>query len=126
MPAAAARPSKAEAKALAHRRGLCEELVGLHRDNSSVFDRIEAIKAELKLIATDAGEPFREVIAGKGQVSVSPPKDGEFKGNVPTLKAEAWNDLTDARRERLLEQGLVEIVAEYGGKFYGRVDVKTF
>ena len=52
---------------------LCKELLDLRRNPAfaKAFDRIEAIKTELKQIALAAGK-FRETFVGIGYVSVSP------------------------------------------------------
>lgn len=104
-------------------RELAEELVKLRAQHGPMFDRVDELKSALK---SDATENFKEVFAGIGEVSVSAPKKGKFKGTVPELVAEAYLKLPDARREKLIEQGLVANVDQYGGDYYGSVTVKMF
>lgn len=127
MPAAAtAQLVQVEKKVLKKRLELCEELIGIHKKNEAVFARVDAIKAELKTIATDAGANFKETIPGKGTVQVAGEKDGSFKGDFPVLQVEAWKGLKPAQQTKLLETGVVLIESQYSGKYYGAVTVKLF
>lgn len=117
MPAAARKPKLKTA------RELCEELLGIERDNAAVFTRIDAIKAELKCKAVVDGK-FRETFPGLGHVSVSPPTAEEVTGEKPVLLVAAWAALKPARQDKLLEDGLVKIEPIVKGAYYGRVDVK--
>jgi hypothetical protein len=71
------------------------------------------------------GEGFREIF-GSGQVTVSVPKEKEFKGDVPEVDADAFQALPDARRQKLVDDGIVKIVPHWTRDFHGRVDIKTF
>lgn len=114
-------PSR-KAKALT-RTALCDELINLHNKNRSVFERIDAIKTQLKAIALEDGS-FRETFVGLGYVSVSPAKPERIEGEAPELEVAAFQDLPDARREKLITQGLVRIVPIVKSAYHGRVDVK--
>jgi hypothetical protein len=107
------------------RRELVGELVGIYVKHRKDLERADGIKAELKQLATDAGN-FQEVIAGKGKVSVAGKKDKTFKGDLPVLDADKFKALTDAKREQLLAQGVVKIEPQYSGAFYGSVSVDLF
>lgn len=108
------------------RRAVAEELVDIHVEHRAVFSRIESLKEQLKQFATDLGTSFREVFPGKGRVSASGNKPGEFIGDVPELVIDEWKSLTDAKRQKLLEQGLVKITPTTSRPGYGRVTVDTF
>lgn len=99
---------------------LCLELLHLERDHADIFARADAIKAELK----SKGIKFRETVPGLGYVSVSPPTPEEVTGEAPELAVAAWQALTDGRRAKLLEQGLVKVVPTIKRAFYGRVEAK--
>lgn len=107
------------------RRELCEELVDLRRDPivAKAFDRMEAIKSVLKDLAGREGK-FREVFAGIGYVSASPASLEHAIGEAPVLIVDAWSALKDARRNKLIEDGLVRIEPIVKGAYHGRVDVK--
>lgn len=101
------------------------ELLTIRRDPkfAKAFDRIEAIKTELKAIALSDGK-FRETFVGVGYVSVSPATPEEVTGEKPVLIVSSWTGLRQARQEKLIEEGLVKIEAIVKGAYHGRVDVK--
>lgn len=117
MPAAARKPKETE------QLTLCRELLQIRRDNLPIFTRIDAINTRLKTIGRDNGK-FRETFDGLGYVSVSPPTDEKVTGQAPELQVEAWQGLTESRRVKLLEQGLVSIVNIIKRATYGQVRVK--
>lgn len=104
---------------------LCKELLELRRNPAfaKAFDRIEAIKTELKQIALAAGK-FRETFVGVGYVSVSPATPEEVTGEKPVLSVASWGELPNARQEKLIDSGLVKIEPIVKGAYHGRVDVK--
>lgn len=107
------------------RRELCEELLDLRRDPTvaTAIDRMEAIKSELKALAGSEGK-FRETFVGIGYVSASPATPECTIGQAPVLVVTAWTALKDARRDKLIEDGLVKIEPIIKGAYHGRVDVK--
>lgn len=119
MPQAARKPKKPT------RRELCEELLDLRRDPvvAAAIDRMEAVKSELKALAGTDGK-FREVFVGIGYVSASPATAECTIGQAPVLVVNTWTALKDARREKLIEDGLVRIEPIIKGAYHGRVDVK--
>lgn len=123
MPAAA-KPDPS--KLLAHRNQLCRELLKIRAENGAVFDRIDAINTELKSIAAEDSESFRETIVGTGYVSVSPPSPAKFKGDFPIVVVEGWQALKPARREKLIADGIVKIESTWSKPYYGQVTVKLF
>lgn len=107
------------------RADLALELIELRLKNAVPFDRMDAIKAELKRRAEEDGK-FREDVPGKGYVSASPGTPERKIGDAPALQIAAWDQLTPNRRERLEAEGLVAMQAIIKGAYYGRVDVKLF
>jgi hypothetical protein len=118
--AAAAKRKKAD------RRDLCERLLALRLKHADIFAEIESLKAELIIAAGELGEGFREVFVGRGQVTVAPPKPKEFKGHIPEIDPKIFDALTDARRRKLVDEGIVKVVPSWTRDFHGRVDVKPF
>jgi hypothetical protein len=113
------------AEAVKQRAKLCDELLGIHTDNKEIFDRIEAIKTELKALAGVCGN-FRETRVGIGYVSVSPESPKSFKGDFPMVNIVQWQALKPKRREKFLADGFVEIESRWSKAYYGQVTVKTF
>jgi hypothetical protein len=64
--------------------------------------------------------------AGKGQVTVAAAKPKEFKGDLPEVDPNAFHALSDAKRQKLVDEGIVKIVPTWSRDFHGRVDVETF
>jgi hypothetical protein len=108
------------------KRSLCEKLLALRLKHADVFGQIDSLKAELIQVATGANEGFREVFAGKGQVTVAAPKAKEFKGDLPEVDPAAFHALSDAKRQKLIDDGIIKLVPNWTRDFHGRVDVKTF
>jgi hypothetical protein len=104
-------------------RQMAEELANLFKNHDAVFARADELKSALKDGAT---ENFKEVFAGIGEVSVSAPKKGKFKGTFPTIVVEEFLALPAPQKTRLVKDGLVTMVDEYGGDYYGAVKVKVF
>lgn len=104
-------------------RELAEELVKLRAQHLHVFDREAELKSALKSGAT---ANFKEVFAGVGEVAVSAAKTKEFKGQVPELIPSAYLELAEGKRKKLVDDGLVQVVEEYTGAYYGSVTVKLF
>jgi hypothetical protein len=119
-------PVAAKSKAKAPTRAeLVRELLEIEQEHCDVFARMDAIKADLKLIASVDGS-FREIVPGLGHVSVSPAKPKNYKGDLPTLVGEAWLALKQPKRDKLIADGLVKIEPQYSGAYYGRVDVELY
>jgi hypothetical protein len=120
MPAAA---HKAKPPKDTPRQALCRELLEIRRDNLAVFTRIDAINSRLKNIAGTDGK-FREAFDDLGHVSVSPATPEAVTGEKPELQIETWQELTESRRAKLLEQGLVKVISIIKRATYGQVRVK--
>jgi hypothetical protein len=108
------------------RRAVCEQLLSLRLKHAKIFGEMDSLKAELILIAGDAKDGFREVFAGKGRITVAAPKAKEFKGDIPEVNPVAFYALSDAKRQKLIDDGLITLVRTWTREFHGRVDVKTF
>src|SRR5205807_10377341 len=83
---AARKPMPAAAKAndpLKRRADLCGALLKVRGEHAVVFDRIDAINTELKAIAAEPGESFRETVVGVGHVSAAPRTLAETKAHFP-------------------------------------------
>lgn len=104
---------------------LAAELVGIHKKHAKDFGRVDELKTALKDIATENGS-FQEIVTGKGKVKVSGEKPKEFLGNLPELVPAKFNELTPAKQKALVDSGLVAIVPNYSGAYYGRVTVDLF
>ncbi len=113
-------------KAANRRRALAHELLGLHRKNASDISRMEDIKRELREIATEGAENFKEEFAGEGVVKVAGKKPAEFKGIIPEVDAPTFLALTDRKRASLTDAGVIKMTEKYGQPFYGSVSVQAF
>lgn len=118
--------AKKDAAADQQRRELAEELVGIHRKHKVVFARMDEIKAQLKEIASDGGESFRELFDGKGVVKVSPGHEGKFKGAFPTVHEKKFYELPEKKRQELADAGVVTVVPTWGNPYYGSIGVEIF
>jgi len=85
-----------------------------------------AIEARLKVIATDAGEPFKETFPNGDYVSASGAVAAEFKGRVPVVQTEAWLALSPAEQKARMKGGVIKIEEQWGRASSGRVSVKIF
>lgn len=103
---------------------LCEELLALRIKHADIFTQMDGLKASL--IVAAGAEGFREVFPGKGQVTISAAKGKEFRGDLPEIDPAAFHALTDAKRAKLIADGVVKLVPVWTREFHGRVDVKTF
>ena len=108
------------------RRKLARTLIDLRLRHKRLFDEIDGLKTSLVLNAENAGDGFREVFDKKGIITVAAPKDAVCRGNLPAIDVAAFNALSEARRQKLIEDGIVKIAEDWSRKFYGRVDVKLF
>jgi hypothetical protein len=106
------------------RRALCEDLLALRIKHAAVFAQMDGLKASL--IVAAGAEGYREVFAGKGQVTVAAAKGKEFKGDLPEVEPAAFHALSDAKRQKLIDDGIVKLVPVWTRDFHGRVDMKTF
>ncbi len=107
------------------RRSLAEELLDLEIELAPALARQETIKTELKAMADELGDSFKEEFAKKGSVAVAPPHEKEFKGLVPQIVSEVWLGLKPGRQKKLVEAGIVKNVENWGKAFNGSVTVKV-
>lgn len=124
--ASAAAEARKKAEDEAHRRELAEELLDIHIKHRVDLERAEAIKAELKQIATAAATTFQVVIIGKGKVNVAGAKDERVIGEVPDVDTEAFLKLSPSKRAKLLAGGIVRMVNKIVKAYHGQVTVKPF
>lgn len=105
------------------REALCRELLTLCRKNAKDDARREEIKATLK---ADAIENDKIKIDGLGIVKISAPKPKQLKGTAPEISIEAFLKLPEKERDKLLERGIVAIVEQWSGAYYGSVTAELF
>ena len=117
-----AAPSAAVSK---KRRALAEERLTIERSLTQPYARMAQIDAELKAIATEAGESFKEDFGALGYVSASGAVAAEFKGDVPVVQTENWLGLKAAERKALEKSGLIKVEKQWGKASNGRVTVKV-
>jgi len=98
----------------------------LRLKHADVFGAMDQLKAALIALATDTGEGFREVFVDRGQITVAAAKAKEFKGHVPEVEPKIFDALSEAKRKKLIDDGIVKIVPHWTRDFHGRVDVKSF
>jgi hypothetical protein len=126
LPTPTSRRAPATDALIEERDALCAELIALERQGAPRVTRAAAIEARLKQIADERGESFKVTLANGDYVQVSPPVAAEFKGNVPVLQTEVWQDLKPAKHEQLVKLGLIKIEPQWGRPSGGRVQVKAF
>jgi hypothetical protein len=122
MTTAKAAPAPALVK---KRRKAAEDLLAIHRKLAADFLKIDKLEAELKQLAGECGDSFREDFGADGNVSVSPPKPKTYKGEVPEVVPEAWNALKKGDQKRLMADGLIKVEPQWSNAFSGRVTVKV-
>jgi hypothetical protein len=121
MPRAKAKTGDGTRKALARR------LLNYRIKYTNVFAEIDSIKASLVEIVTKDGEgTAREVFAQLGQVTIAPAKEKEFCGELAEVDPTAFAALSEARRQKLVAEGLIRLVPNWSRAFRGSVTVKTF
>jgi len=104
-------------------RDLCHELAVIEAEGRAVFARRTEVK---KLLTGGATENYQETFDNIGVVKVSAPKDGRCKGTAPELDIAAFLALPEPQQERLIQKGVVKIVPQMTGKYYGSVTVELF
>jgi hypothetical protein len=109
---------------MATRDKLAEELLDLRKKHEAAFAREKEIK---KLLIADAnGENFQVTIKGLGVVKVSAAKDKRCTGQAPELVIDAFLAMPQAQRDRLKDKGVVKIVEQWTGAYYGSVTPELF
>jgi len=96
------------------RRAIAEELLGLKiklRD-TGIVPEIEDLQEKLKVLAETEGDGFTEEFGEGRHVKVSAPSESKFKGKVPKLVPEMFYDVSKARQEKLVADGMVIEVIE--------------
>lgn len=125
MATATSRKAAPPKKLLDRRHQVARELLDLNIKLGPDFVTMAKLEAELKLLATQCGEAFKEDFGGDGYVSASGAVAAEFKGNVPVIQTEAYLALKAAERKDLEKRGIVKVEPQYGKASNGRVTVKV-
>src|SRR5258708_40316355 len=95
-----------------NRQALAQQLVELQTEIEPTLGKIDAIKEDLRPIAEEDGQGFTEEVDG-GKVEVRPGREKEFKGLLPTLDAQVWLGLSEGRRQKLTQDGLVTMIEQW-------------
>ena len=114
------------AKHLEKRSVLSIELLKLRKKHAPMFDRIEQIKAELKILAGELGRGFRETDPKLGYVSVSGEKPERFDGDFPIVDVRKLQALPEKDRQALFDSGVIVTESKWSKPYHGRVDVELF
>lgn len=105
--AEAATPTKAD---LHKRQEIAERLVRREAEVAELLRLIAEDKDELRALSIKAGEGFALEVKGLGSVEVRAGRAKELTGTSPELVVSAYLALTEGRRKKLVEDGLVKIV----------------
>lgn len=105
--AEAATPSKAD---LRRRDELAARLLSREAKIAEDLRLIDEDKDALRALSEKAGAGFKIEIVGLGTVEVKAGREEEVTGTSPQLIVAGFLKLTDGRRNKLVEDGLVEIV----------------
>jgi hypothetical protein len=89
------------------RHSLAERLLDLQLEIAPALALIDELKEQLRAIAQEDDEGFTEQIAGKGIVEVKAGREPALKGVLPELVPQAFLALSEARQQKLRQQGLV-------------------
>jgi hypothetical protein len=108
-------------KVLERRRIAARERLDLEIKLRPDHATVAKLDAELKKIATDQGDSFKEDFGELGYVSASGAVAAEFKGDVPVIVTEVYLALKPAERKALEKRGIVVITPQYGKASNGRV-----
>jgi hypothetical protein len=125
MATATSRKAKPDPKLLKRRRAIAEKRLELEIKLGPDYAAIAKLDAELKEIATETGDSYKEDFGERGYVSASGRVEAELKGEVPVVQSEAWLALKEIDRKRLIKSGLVKVEEQWGKASNGRVTVKA-
>jgi len=95
------------------RRATAEELLDHLVEHAAIFAKVETLKDKLRDFAIADGSGFKEAFDGKGEVSTTKASIRRLKGIMPTLKAERFLTLAEAKREKLIADGIVEMLEQW-------------
>jgi hypothetical protein len=95
---------------LRKRDELAERLLRREAKIAEDLRLIDEDKDALRKLSEEAGEGFKVDIAGLGTVEVKAGRAAEITGTSPQLIVAAFLALTEGRRKKLEDDGLVEIV----------------
>jgi hypothetical protein len=114
------------AKIIQARRALVEEGLRLLKIFQPHEPRYDEICALLKQDAKEAEQKLKVIVAGLGEMSISPPKGRHCEGTEPKLVIDVFLNSPKRERERLIEKGLVVIVEQWKDAYGGRVTPKLY
>ena len=108
------------------RRALAQELLKLRRKYAVAFAQIEDLKSSLIALATAGEGSFRETFAEQGVVTVSGAKPKAFAGHFAEVQPKVWNALSDTKRRKIIEAGIIAEVPHWSREYHGSCKVKVF
>jgi hypothetical protein len=109
------------------RKALARRLLNYRIKHAKVFREMDSIKASLiDIVSKDGDGTAREMFPGLGQITIAPAKAKEFRGELPEVDSMAFAALSDARRQKLLDEGLIRVVPKWSKEFRGSVTIKAF
>lgn len=94
------------------RTAIAKQLLELQKKIAPDLLKIDGLKDQLRGICGEDGA-FTEEVEGLGSVEVKAGQEKKFKGLVPTLHADAYMALSDARRGTLEKDGIVTMEQEW-------------
>lgn len=97
------------------REANCRKLLTLTRKIADDVQQIEDCKEAARADAEEHEEGFTVPVDGLGEVQVTGPVESKFKGIEYQLEQEAFIDLPEGRRKKLIGDGLVKEVRNYSG-----------
>lgn len=95
---------------LRRRSELAEQLLRREKAIAEDLRLIDEDKDALRKLSEAAGEGFKIEIEGLGTVEVKAGRAEEITGTSPQLTVAGFLALTENRRKKLIDDGLVEIV----------------
>ena len=125
MATATSRRAKPSPAVLKQRRKIAEDRLKIEIKLGDDYAEIARLDADLKRVATELGEAFKEDFGALGYVSASGAVAAESKGEQPVLQTEAWQALKEIDRRRLIKSGLIKVEPQFGRPSNGRVTVKV-
>jgi serine kinase of HPr protein (carbohydrate metabolism regulator) len=87
-----------------------ERILRTQRKIADDLQLIEDDKEALRASAAERKEGFTFEIDGLGQVEVKAPREAELTGTAPQIIVAAYLKLGEAKRKKLVDDGIVEII----------------
>ena len=95
------------------RRDVAERLMALNLKHAPLFAELDDLKEKLKVYAETDGKGFKEEFGEGRHVQVSAPSESKFKGIMPILDPDAFLNLPEKQRDKLIEGKIVEMKRQF-------------